>query len=61
LAEKEVTSLKEQLATSSIGTSSSVIMAPPPPDREDILIANPQHKSQDIEIAAKDREVCLSS
>lgn len=54
LAEKEVTSLKEKLATQSCGGSSSgsaIAMAPPPPEQEDSLISS-QH-----ELAAKDKEV----
>jgi hypothetical protein len=52
LAEKEVTSLKEKLATQGGGGSSSgAAMAPPPPEREDSLISS-QH-----ELAAKDKEV----
>lgn len=50
LAEKEVTSLKEKLATQS-GSSGAAAMAPPPPDQEDSLISS-QH-----ELAAKDKEV----
>ncbi|XP_035708595.1 homeobox protein cut isoform X3 [Folsomia candida] len=50
LAEKEVTSLKEKLATQS-GSSGAAAMAPPPPDQEDSLISS-QH-----ELAAKDKEI----
>lgn len=68
LAEKEVTSLKEQLAnhggTGGVtggGSSSSgtPTMAPPPPEREDSLISpHSQHNKNDCEVvAAKDKEV----
>lgn len=66
LAEKEVTSLKEQLANhggtgGGNGGSSSTgaaAMAPPPPEREDSLISpHSQHKNDYEVVAAKDKEV----
>lgn len=75
LAEKEVTSLKEQLAnhggtgggggSSSTGAApvaASAAMAPPPPEREDPLISpqSQQHKNDYEMVAAKDKEVSCS-
>jgi len=69
LAEKEVTSLKEQLvnhnnsggcsSSTSCSSSGVVAMAPPPPEREDSLISSSHHKNVDYELAAKDKEVSL--
>ena len=51
--------MKEQLASHGGGGGSSA-MAPPPPDREDPVIStSQQHKNQDFELAAKDKEVWL--
>ena len=57
LAEKEVTSLKEQLANHGGGSTSGAAMAPPPPDREDPVISTSHLKNHDFELAAKDKEV----